>query len=163
MNADQARELIASVGHIELSGRNEYVLEKTNRETLNAAIEWLRHNSEVPHRRDENGEESYLYDYPEELENIADMFLEIFRKSQREAGKKIAYPGDPATRVVWLGTCASPETIVRYFIRMRKAENLHDGAFGYGVRDGLYLSMLLHLQDLMDYADAQKILKKTEN
>ena len=163
MTEKEAMKLIGSAGRIELSGRNEYVLENTDREKLNAAIEWLRNNSEVPHKKDENGEESYLYDYPEELENIADMFLEIFRKSQREAGKKIAYPGDPATRVVWLGTCASPETIVRYFIRMRRAENFSDGAFGYGVRDGLYLSMLLHLQDLMDYADAQKILKESGN
>lgn len=164
MTAEEARELIGSVKGVELAARDEYVLENTDREKLRAAIEWLRKNEEVPQKHDEDGNETYQPDYPDELEDVTARFLEIFRNSYHAGkGKAIAYPGDPATRVVWLGTCASPETIVRYFIRMRRAENFSDGAFGSGVRDGLYLSMLLHIQDLMDYADALRILKETGN
>ena len=141
MSKEWAREILRTFGgSVNLSPADEYVIESTDREVLRKAIGWLRIHGEAI---------SPDPLYPPELEDLAYMFLRMNRR-KREYYIPVHSTALPP------GTFLSAQRIMSEFCYCRIHERMHDGFYGRGIEDGFYLKMLLRLEDLILYHDANK-------
>jgi len=156
-----------------LTAADKYIIENIDRKLLADSINFLRGYHEVMWLDSDTKEIVPLSElrrrkirvqphpiYPDELKQMAKMFIRLTRDHNdvlvdlRSEGfftrGSLASYGP--------GTMYSPVLIASLVCDAYSRERFCDGLFGQGVDNGLYLKMMLHLEDLIayhDYSEAQ--------
>ena len=148
-----------------------YVIENTDREILKASIEFLKTYHEVMWLDNDTGEivpHSELKkrklriqphpQYPEELTAMGKMFWCMMwnKKELRVNLREEGFFNEDSLASCFLGSMYSAALIASLICDAFVRERYCDGLFGFGVENGLYLKMLLRLEDLINYYDYLK-------
>lgn len=152
----------------ELSQEDMYVLKSIDRDVLKASIESLHTYRVVLWRHNDTGKLMPLREllkvpvrhqplpvYPEWLKTMGKMFLNIAMKVN---GLSVdlhqeGFFTENSIATVQAGTFYSPSLICERISDAYKRDRFFDGLFGTGVDNGLYLKMLLHLEDYLAVID----------
>ena len=149
-----------------------YVIKNTDRKVLKASIEFLKTYQEIMWLDNDTGEivsHSELKtrrlriqpqpQYPEELITMGEMFWRMMRpRKDRQEDFRVGlrnegFGEENSLAACYTGTMYSAALIASYICFSFVHERLYDGYFGHGVENGLYLKMLLRLEDLIRYYD----------
>ena len=148
-----------------------YVIENTNREVLKVSIEFLKTYNEVMWEDGDTGDIVTLSElrgrqtriqpcpiYPEKLRQMGEMFWRMMwkRKDLRIKLRAEGYFSKTSFAAECPGTMFSAAAIASVICDAFVRERTWDGLFGHGVENGLYLKMLLRLEDLISYYDYSK-------
>ena len=141
------------------------VLQEIDEKELQEAIDFLRTYTEVLWKNNDTGEIvplSQLPDklthqpqpiYPEKLLEMGRLFANIRfpDKSWHEILEEEGFFDKNSIALRRTATLYSASFICARIADAYHIDRFCDGAFGGGVKDGVYLKMLLHLQDLQRY------------
>lgn len=143
-----------------------YVIENIDKEKLKSFIDFLRDYKTVLWKNGDTGELMPLCElkkhnvriqplpvYPEELLQIGATFYNMM-KEKPEFSVDLREEGFFCRNSIasyCMGTMYSPAVIASLISDAFKRERFCDGLLGFGIDNGLYLKMFLHLNDLIIY------------
>lgn len=152
----------------EFTDADIYVIENVDKENLNSFIDFLRDYKVMLWKNNDTGEIMPMCDlkkcnvriqphpvYPKELYQIGATFYSIVEEKPeifvdlRDEG----FFNRNSIASCHMGTLYSPAVIASFISDAYKRDRFCDGLLGFGVDNGLYLKMLLHLNDLVIYYD----------
>lgn len=151
-----------------LTDADKYVIENIDRKLLADSINFLRGYHEVMWLDSDTNEVVPLSElrrrkiriqphpiYPDELKEMGKMFLRLMRGHNdiRVDLRNEGFFTRGSLASYGPGTMYSASLIASLICDAYSRERFCDGLFGQGVDNGLYLKMLLHLEDLIAYHD----------
>lgn len=149
-----------------LTAADLYIIENVDSKALKDSINFLREYREVMWIDNDSNEIVSLSElrnrkiriqphpiYPDELKLMAKMFLRLMRDRDdlRVDLREQGFFTQNSLASYGVGTMFSPSLIASLICDAYSRERFCDGLFGQGVDNGLYLKMLLHLEDLINY------------
>ena len=149
-----------------LTAADKYVIENIDRKVLSDSINFLRSYHEVMWLDSDTKEVVTLSElrrrkiriqphpiYPDELKQMGRMFLRLMRDHDdfRVDLRSEGFFTNGSLASYSPGTMFSASLIASLICDAYSRERFCDGLFGQGIDNGLYLKMLLHLEDLIAY------------